>query len=72
MREYKFRYSGSVGVQPLEFTGKNMNEHYAKDNVLRSLPNYWPTYYTAAIWDEHDQLVAEFESKITTVEVVRS
>lgn len=69
MRDYKIGIFGSVGVRSVEIDEKFPSDQYATNYVQRCLKNYFPVYYSAALWRKGDDgeftHFAEFTSQVT-------
>ena len=69
MKKYLVRLSGHSGVTPLEFVREELDSRRLREWSERTLPYYWPVYYTMHIFRDETSggdgsLVADITSYV--------
>ncbi len=69
MPKYCAVFMGSLSAAQLTVDRDFLHDHDAKQWLSRQLPNYWPIYYNAAIYnvddDAESKLVVNYVSQVT-------
>lgn len=75
VKTYQVKYYGHSFIVPLERELRFIKDEYATERVKQDLPQYFPTYTSAALWEVHGEtyrLVAEFSCKVVVTAELRS
>lgn len=70
MQKYLLQMTGSVAVQPVEIEMLERTDELAIENAVRRASNYYPVYYSGALWRvdpnavEDPKLIAMLTGKV--------